>query len=56
MKKFFMLSMVRHWHRLPGEAGDISSLRSVHGQIGWDFEQLDLLGGVPARGRVVGTR
>lgn len=41
---------------LPREAGDTSSLRSVCGQIGWDFEQLDLVGVVPAHGRVVGTR
>jgi len=25
-KKFFMIRLVRHWHRLPSEAVDVSSL------------------------------
>jgi len=29
---------------------------SVQGQVGWDFEKPDLVEGVPAHGRGVGTR
>ena len=29
---------------------------SVQGQVGWGFEQPDLVEGVPAQGRGVGTR
>lgn len=30
--------------------------RSVQGQVGWSPEQSDLVGGIPAHGRGIGTR
>lgn len=43
-KKFFMLTIVKHWHRLPRETLDAIS-------SGLDSEQPDLLEGVPAHCR-----
>ncbi|GAB0187702.1 mitochondrial enolase superfamily member 1 [Grus japonensis] len=56
-KKFSTVRVVRHWNRLPREAMDVPSLELfVQGQVGWGFGQPDLVKGVPAHGRGVGTR
>jgi len=55
----------RHNMRSPGDMGlermphrtyGCSLPGSVQGQAGWGFEQPGLVEGVPAHGRVVGTR
>ena len=43
---------MRCWNRLPSEAVDASSPAGIQGQAGWDFEQPDLVVGVPAHSRV----
>lgn len=40
-KKFFTSRILRHWNRLPREIQD--AIGSVKGQIGWGFDQSDLL-------------
>jgi len=53
-KKFLTVRIVRHRHRLPGEAVAAPSLE-VQGQAGRRFEQPGLVEGVPAHGRGVRT-
>ncbi|KAK4818200.1 hypothetical protein QYF61_008584, partial [Mycteria americana] len=48
-KKFFTVRMVRHWNRLPREVVDVPG--SVQGQVGWSFEQRDLVEDIPAHVR-----
>jgi len=49
------MRVVRHWNRLQRIYGCPLS-GSVPGQAGQGFEQPDLVEGVPAHGRGVGTR
>ena len=51
-KNFFMLSMVRHWHRLHRETVGAPIPKGNHGQVGI-HEQPELIEGVPAHGRGV---
>ena len=53
-KKFFTMGVVKHWNRLPRDA--VNAPGSVQGQVGWGFEQPDLVEDVPAHGRGVITR
>lgn len=48
-KKFFMMRVVKHCHRLPGEVvdGQCFILGSVQGQVGWGSEHHDLAENVP---------
>jgi len=55
-KKFFTVSVVGHWNRLPRAVVDAPSLKVFQGQGGCGFEQPGLVEGVPAHGRGVGTR
>jgi len=51
------MRVLRHWHRWLGEAVEAPSLEMFKVRLdGWSFELSDLLGGVPAHGREVGTR
>ena len=51
-KTFFPVREVRHWNRLSREAVDALSLEAFQASIpGWGFEQLVLVGGVPAYSR-----
>lgn len=52
-KKFFTMRVVRH---LPREAVDASFLEMFQGQVGWSFEQHDLVEGVPAHGKSIRDR
>jgi len=54
-KKFFTVGVVRHWHRLPREAVAAPSLELLKARLDGAFEQPDLVEGVPAHGREVGT-
>lgn len=49
-EKFFTARVVRYWNRLPKDSVDASPLEML---AGWSFEQLGLVGGVPAHGRGV---
>jgi len=55
-KKFFTVRVVRPWHRLHRKSCGCLIPGSVQGQVGWGFEQPDLVESVPAHGRGVGTR
>lgn len=51
-KKLFTVRRVRHWHKLPRRCRC-----PIHeSQAGWDLKQSDLVGGIPACVRGIGTR
>ena len=55
-KNYFIMRMVRHWHRLPREAVDALSLEVFKGRLNGAFEQPALVEGVPVNGKGVGFR
>jgi len=48
------MRVVKHWHRLPRDVVDAPFPGNIQGQVGWGFEQPDLVEDVPAHCRVVG--
>jgi len=54
-KKFFTMSMVRPWHKLPREAVAAPLPGRVQGQVGQGFQQPGLVEGVPAHDWGLGT-
>jgi len=47
---------MRHWNRLPREDVNAPSSEVFPGQVERGFKQPDLVEGVPAQGRGIGTR
>lgn len=47
-QKMFTMRVVRHWMRLHSKVLDAPSLDVFSGQVGWGFEQPDLVGGISA--------
>ncbi|KAJ7414401.1 hypothetical protein WISP_84379 [Willisornis vidua] len=53
-KKFFTMTVVRHWSRLPREVVDASSLEVFKSRL--DLVLINLVKGVPTHDKGVGTR
>lgn len=52
-RKFLIVRLVRHWHRLPSE---LVAVPRVQAQAGGSPGQPDLVGGNPAHGRGIRTQ
>jgi len=53
-KNFFMVKVLKHWHRLPREGDRCAIPGNMHSQTGRGSEQPDLVEDVPAHCRGVG--
>ena len=55
-KKFFIVMVVRHWHRLRREAVEYHISGDIQDQVGLDPGQPDLVSSNHAHSRGIGTR